>query len=128
MRLLEVAAADLAGGNVCGNRQHRRAAALRVIKSVDQMQVARPAGASADRELAGELRLAGGRESRHLLVTDMHPVDPFPVAQRLGQAVEAVADHAVDPAYSSKLEGLDDLICDCCHGSDSFCMRRYGTT
>ena len=48
-----------------------------VEQAVDQVQVARAAAAGADRELAGEMGLGAGRESRRLLVAGMHPVDVF---------------------------------------------------
>ena len=40
MGLLEVTAPDLAGRNLRGDRQHRRAAAVGVEQSVDEMQIA----------------------------------------------------------------------------------------
>ncbi len=49
------------------------AAALRVEESVDQMQVARPATARADRELAGERGVGGRGEGGGLLVTHVLP-------------------------------------------------------
>ena len=74
---------------------HARAVA--VEQAVDEMQVARPAAARADRELAGQVGLGAGRESGGLLVPDMDPLDLALPAHRVGEAVQAVADEAVDP-------------------------------
>ncbi len=111
MRLLEIAAADFARWNVRGDCQHRRAAALRVIKTVDQMQIAGTAGAGTHRELARDLRLPRRREGRGLLMPDMHPVDRLAHAQRFGEPVEAVADDAIDSFHARDFKRLDDLVC-----------------
>ena len=63
MRLLEVLGADLGARDVRRDRQHRYAAALRVEEAVDQMQVAGPAAARANRQLPGQ-RSIGGRGER----------------------------------------------------------------
>src|SRR5450755_5081723 len=101
MGLLKVAAADLAGRNLGRDRQHRGAAAVRIEQTVDEMKVTGPARSRAYRKLAGDLRLAGGGERRHLLMPDMDPVDRLSLAQRLGQAVQAVTDHAEDALHTS---------------------------
>ena len=59
------------------------------------MQIARPATAGADRQLAGELRLGAGREGRGLLVARVYPVDIATLSQRFGDAVQTIADDAV---------------------------------
>ena len=100
MGFLKVAAADLAGRNLGRDRQHRRAAAVCIEQAVDEMKIAGPARTGTDREPAGDLRFAGGGEGRHLLMPDMDPVDRLPLAQRLGQAVQAVADHAEDTFHT----------------------------
>jgi hypothetical protein len=61
------------------------------------------------------MRLGTGREGRDLLVTDMHPCDPALPADRVGQAVQAVADDAVDALDAGGREGLGELIGDGCH-------------
>ncbi|GJE69732.1 hypothetical protein CHKEEEPN_1261 [Methylorubrum podarium] len=109
-RRLEVVETDLARRDVGGDGQHRRAGAVRVEQAVDEMEVARPAGAGADREFAGDLRLARGGERRDLLVADMDPVDDAAAADRFRDPVQAVADEAVDAAHARLLERLDHEI------------------
>ena len=81
MGLLEVAAADLRAGDLGGDRQHRNPVAVAVVQAVDQVQVAGPAAAGADGELAGDLRLGAGGERGRLLVAHMHPADPSSFAE-----------------------------------------------
>ena len=115
MRLLEIARADLGRRDLRRDGQHRHARAMAVEQAVDEVQIARPAAAGADRELAGQMRLGAGREGRDLLVPDMDPFDLALSADRVGEAVEAVADDAVDPLDAGRGEGLRELI------SDRFC-------
>jgi hypothetical protein len=93
---LEVVDADLLARNMGGDRQHRHAAAMAVVEPVDEVQVAGPAAAGADRELAGEMRLGAGGEGRGLLVPHMDPINALQAAQRIGEGVERIAHHAVD--------------------------------
>jgi hypothetical protein len=44
-----------------------------VEQTIDEMQVAGPAAAGADRELAGEMGFASGGKRRDFLVPDMNP-------------------------------------------------------
>ena len=111
MGLLEIAAADLGAGNLGGDREHRHAVAMAVEQTVDEMQVARPAAAGADRELAGHVRLGAGGERRHLLVAHVHPADAAG-AQGFGEAVERIADDAPDAFDARGRERLHQLIRD----------------
>jgi hypothetical protein len=83
------------------DRQHRHPAALRVVQAVDQVQIARTAGDRADRQLAGERCVCGGREPRGLLVTDVFPRDFTGAPDGVGEPVEAVARQAVDAANAA---------------------------
>ena len=112
MGLLKVAAADFGGRNLRGDRQHRRAAAVRIEQAVDEMQIARAARAGAHRELAGDLRFARGRKGGDLLMPNVNPVDRLSLAQRFGQAVQAVADHAEDALDAGLSQRFRDEVCD----------------
>ncbi len=48
---------------------------MAIEQAVDEMQIARPAAAGADGELAGQMRLGAGREGGDLLVADVDPLD-----------------------------------------------------
>ena len=73
---------------------------MAVEEAVDEVQVAGAAAARTDCDRTRQGGLGAGREGRHLLVTDVYPLDPALRPDRLGQAVQAVADDAVDPGDS----------------------------
>jgi hypothetical protein len=75
-----------------------------------QVQITRSAAAGADRELAGQMRFGARRESRHLLVPDMHPFDLALAAERVGQPIEAVTDDTIDPLDTCCGEDFRELI------------------
>ena len=75
---------------------------MAVEQTVDEVQVAGPATAGADGERAGEMSVGTGRERSDLLVAHMEPLDLALAADRVGQAVQAVADDAVDPLHASR--------------------------
>jgi hypothetical protein len=83
-----------------------------VVQAVDQVQVARPAGAGADGKLAGQRSLRACREGRDLFVADMHPIDIAAPAQGFSQAVETVADDAVDAAHAGCMQDVGDEVGD----------------
>ena len=112
MGLLEIAAADLAGRNLRGDGQHRSAAAVGVEQAVDEMEVARTAGSGADGKLARDLRFARGREGSHLLMPDVNPIDGLSFSQRIGQAVQAVTDHAEDALHPGLNQCFRDQVGD----------------
>src|SRR5271154_4549857 len=93
-----------------GDAEHRHTRTVTIKKAVDEMQVARPAAARADRELAGQVRFGAGGEGAGLLVAHMNPLDLALPADRVGEAVEAVADDAVDALDAGCREGFRELI------------------
>ena len=112
MRLLKIAAADFGRRNLRGDGEHRRAAAVRIEQAVDEMQVARAARPSADRKLARDLRFARGGKGGDLFMPDVNPVDRLSLAQRVGEAIEAVADDAEDALDAGLRQRLCDKVCD----------------
>src|SRR5215475_5660616 len=118
VRLLEKAGADFRRWNLGGDGQHRHARAVAVEQAVDEMEIARPAAAGADRELTREMGLSTGRKGCDFLVPDMNPFDLALTAQRVGQPVETVTDDAVNAFDSCGGENLGELVCDpLCHRS-----------
>ncbi len=83
---------------------------MTVEQAVDEVEVAGAAASGADGELAGEVRLGASGEGGGLLVAGVDPVDPAVGAERVGDAVEAVADHPVDPLHPDPRQNLDDEI------------------
>src|SRR5438105_8268908 len=112
MRLLKIAAAEFGGRNLRGDGEYRRAAAVGIEQAVDKMQIARTARPRADRKLARDLRFGRGGKSGDLFMPDVNPVDRLSLAQRFGEAVEAVADHAVDALDAGLRQRLRDEVCD----------------
>jgi len=86
-----------------------------VEQAVDEMQIAGSAAAGADCEAIGEMRLRAGRKCRDLLVADMEPFDLALAADRVRQAIEAVADNALDPLHARGRQRLGKLVCNRCH-------------
>src|SRR5262244_4465629 len=118
VRLLEIARADFRRRDLGGDCEHRQARAVAVEETVDEMQVAGPAAAGADRKLTGEMGFARGGKRCDLLVPDMNPFDLALMAQRVGQPVETVADDAVNALDSRRQKNLGELIrYPLCHGS-----------
>jgi hypothetical protein len=108
---LKVAAPDFARRDLSRYCQHRSAAAVRVEQTIDEVKVAGPARAGAYRKSARDLRLARSGEGGHFLVSDVDPLDRLSFAQRLSQAVQAVADHTEDARYSGLNKRLGDQVC-----------------
>ena len=124
MRFLEVGAADLGARDLGGDRQHRHAAAVAVEQSVDQMQVAGAAASGADGELAGEMCLGAGGKGGGLLVPHMDPVDLLLLAQRIGETVQRIADHAIDAPHAGNGQGFGHQVGDRARHAKLHCLGR----
>src|SRR4029077_19870588 len=83
------------------------AAAVAIEESVDEVQVAGTAAPGADGEGAGEVCFGAGGERGGLLVTHVDPVDVAVAPERIGEGVEGVAHHSVDPPDAERLQGFD---------------------
>jgi hypothetical protein len=110
MGLLEISSADLGGRNLGRNREHWHPRSVAVEQAVNEVQVARPATTSANREVTRKMSLGTCRKGGDLLVPDMDPIDLSLSAQGIGKAVEAIADNAVDPPHPRRYEDLRELI------------------
>src|ERR1700731_4535554 len=89
---------------------------MAVEQTVDEVQIAGPAAAGTNGEFTGQVRFGAGRESCNLLVPDVNPLDLALPPQRVGEAVEAIADNAIDPLDARCSQGLGELVGDClCH-------------
>jgi len=110
MGLLEISGADLRRRDLRRNRKHGHARAVAVEEAVDEVQVARPATARANSEFARQMRLGASRKGSDLLVPDMDPLDFALSSQSVGEAIETIADYAIDPLDARGREGLHELI------------------
>jgi hypothetical protein len=110
MGFLEIRGAELGRRDLRCNGKHGHARPLTIEQAIDEVQIARAATPGADRKLSCQVRLGTGRESRDLLVPYMHPFYLALAPDRIGQAVQAVADDAIYPLHAGCGEGLSKLI------------------
>ena len=108
MRLLKIAAANFRTWNLRGDGKNWNTAAVTIVKSIDQMQIARAATPRADCEAAGQMRFRTGGERGRFFVSHVHPLDSFLFANRIGNSVEGVTTDSVDSLHSGLREGLDE--------------------
>ena len=74
------------------------------------MQISGAAAACAHGELVGQVRLGARCESGDLLVPYMQPLHATVPPHRVGNAVQAVADNAVDPPDAGSAQHFNKLI------------------
>src|ERR1700758_154200 len=101
IRLLKISAADFPARNLCGDGEDGNAAALTVVKAIDQMHVAGAATSGAYRQLASEMGLGAGGECCCLLVSYTNPTNVLSNANRIRNSVEGVAGDSIDPFHAS---------------------------
>ena len=85
---LKIAAADFLTGDLGGDCQDRRAAAMAIIKPVNEVHVPGPATSGTHRQLAGHMGLRPGREGGRFLVTHADPLNVLALADFLQQAIK----------------------------------------
>src|SRR5580658_461801 len=96
MSLLKISTPDLSARNLRGDGQNGDAAALAIVKAIDQVHVSGPAASCAYRQFACEMRLCAGRERSCLLMAHANPLDVLPGAKRIRDAIERIAWYSVD--------------------------------
>jgi hypothetical protein len=72
-----------------------------IEQPVDQMQIARPATARTDRQPFGGMGLTSGKAAVSSWRTCIQSI-PALAAQRFGEAIQAVAHDAIDPAHAGQ--------------------------
>ena len=110
MCLLKITGAYFARRDMGRDAQNRHTRAMRIEKPIDEMEVAGPATAGADRQFAGEMSLACGGKRRHLFVPHMNPFDLALAAQRVGQPVETITDDSVNAFDARLCENFGKLV------------------
>jgi len=81
---------------VCGDGEHRNAASVCVIKTIDQMKIAWAATPCADSELARQSRFGSGREGGGLFVPETYPFDPIPSSYGIRNPIQGITRHSID--------------------------------
>src|SRR3984957_8242085 len=89
--LLKISTSDFSARDLRRDGQNGDAAALAIVKAIDQVHIPRPAASGAYRQLVGEMRLRAGRERGCLLMTHANPLDVFVGANRIRDAIQRVA-------------------------------------
>jgi hypothetical protein len=100
VRFLKVAAAHLLARYLCGDCQHRHAAAMAVVQTIDQVQIAGAAAAGAHRNLPRKLALRPRRERGGLFVAHVHPRNLPVAANRVGEAVQRIARKTIHTLHT----------------------------
>src|SRR5215813_10896199 len=96
MRFLKVAAPDFSAGYLRGDRQDGDTAAVAIVESVDQVQIARTAASRADRQCSRKVRFRSCGKGGRLFVPQMNPLKAVGGANRVRNAVKRVAGQAID--------------------------------
>jgi hypothetical protein len=123
MSLLKIVRSDLFARYVGGDCEHRNPVAMTVEEPVDEVQIAGPATACADREVAGNFGIRPGGKRRDLLVTHGHPFDFTVFAQRIGYAIQGVSDQPVYTCYTGGAQDFNESIGHASHdGRVSCCV------
>src|SRR5271154_3329775 len=92
------------------------------------MQVAGATAAGTDSEVSSEVSFRAGRESGSLLMPHVDPIDRFSSPQRVGKAVQGVADHTIDAFYARLLQGFDQVFrSSLAHNSSPWWAQGVGT-
>jgi len=81
-----------------------------IEQPIDQVQIAWSAATRANSEFARQMGFGTRRKGGNLFVPDMHPLDLAVAANGVSNAVEAVADDAVDPLDTRRRESFGELI------------------
>jgi hypothetical protein len=96
MGLLKISTPDFGARNLRRDGQNGDAAALAIVKAVDQMHISGPAASGAYSQFASEMRLCARRERRCLLIARANPSDLVAGANRIRDAIERIAWDAVN--------------------------------
>jgi hypothetical protein len=91
--------------------EHGHVAAVGVVETVDEVQVARTTAAGTDRQLSGKVGFRSGSEGSAFLVPNVDPLDGLQTSQRVGKAVQGIPDHAVDTLNGGSRQRLGHEIC-----------------
>src|SRR6267378_5867519 len=94
--LLKVSATNLTTRNMCGNSEYWDTVPLTVVEAIDQMQVPGPAAPGANCQCSRQMRFGSGGKSPRLFMPHVHPLNILFYAYGVRDAVQRVANHAVD--------------------------------
>jgi hypothetical protein len=96
--------------NLCRNRKHRRATPMAIEEAIDKVQIARAATARAHGNFSCKVSLRAGGKCGHLFMPYMQPFDLFTFSDYLGQAIQRITNHSVDPLYACVHQCFDEYL------------------
>src|SRR5437588_3346019 len=96
MCLLKISAADFRTWDLRGNGQNRNTAPVTIIKTVNQMEIARSATPGAHGQASGQMRFRAGGKRSGFFMSHMNPSNFFLPSNRLGNGIERVTRDPVD--------------------------------
>jgi hypothetical protein len=108
MGLLKIPASDLLTRDLRGNGEYRHAAAMAVVKAVDQVHVAGAAATSTNSQPAGEMSFGASRESAGFFVSDVDPLDLVPLTNGIRDAIQGIACNAIDSLHAGCNQRVDE--------------------
>src|SRR6476620_2965638 len=97
---LKISAAYLTTWNLGGDSQHWQTTALALVKSINQMHVARPAASRTDGQASGQVCFSAGGKRCRFFMPDMNPLQLFLFSTRVCKAIEGVTRKPINPFYS----------------------------
>src|SRR5215471_764202 len=98
--LLEVISANLATRNLRSNREDRSHTAMRIKKTIHQVQVPRSTTPGARGQLSSQLGFGARSKRSCFFVANMDPVDLAVSAHSIGNRIQAVANNSIDALNS----------------------------
>jgi hypothetical protein len=97
--------------------QNGDAAALAIVKAIDQVHVSRPAASGAHRQFASEMRFCAGREGGCLFMAHANPLDVLAGANRIRDAIERIARDSINSlnvgSHQDVYQQVSHSLCHC---------------
>jgi hypothetical protein len=112
VRLLDVVASNFAARDLCRNRENRDAAAMAIVKAVDEVKISWTTAACAHGQLAGQMGFRTGGEGGSFFVSDMNPAEIVANSNGFGYAVERVAGNAIHASCTGASQDVDEQLRD----------------
>jgi hypothetical protein len=84
---------------------------MTIEETIDEVKIARAATARAHSNLACKVSLRTGSKSSHLFMPYMYPLDLFTFPDYVGQAIQRITNHSIDPLYTCIYQGFNENLC-----------------
>jgi len=108
---LEIAAADLVARNLSSYGDDGHAVAVAIVKTIDQVQVSRPATARAHRKTPGQMRVRPGGKRGSFLMSYGNPLNVAPRPDGIGDAIEGISSKTINLIHPGGHERIHKHLC-----------------